>query len=101
MAAGKLMDKLEGRFDRYLDALLPLLLAALKNAAGDYQLCAAAVGACGDLCRAVDLKMAPYCDPVVQALLEVGCARLDARGGVKEREREREREKESGRVFGC
>jgi len=55
---------------RYLGALMPLMLAALKNAA-DYQLCAAAVGACGDLCRAVEGKMVPYCDPIMQALLEV------------------------------
>jgi hypothetical protein len=49
---------------------MPLLIAALKNAA-DYQLCAAAVGACGDLCRAVEAEMAAYCDPIMQALLEV------------------------------
>jgi importin subunit beta-1 len=69
MACGKLMDKIEGRFDRYLEAFMPLLLAALKNAE-DYQLCAAAVGACGDLCRAVEAKIMPYCDPVAEALLQ-------------------------------
>jgi len=69
MAAGKLMDKMEGRFDRYLDAFAPIALAGLKNHA-EYQVCSAAVGACGDLCRAVESKILPYADALVASLLE-------------------------------
>ena len=36
MTMGKLMDKMEGRFERYLGATMPLLIAALQNSE-DYQ----------------------------------------------------------------
>jgi importin subunit beta-1 len=48
---------------------MPLLLNGLKNC-DEYQVCAAAVGCMGDLCRAVEAVVLPYCDAVVQCLLE-------------------------------
>jgi hypothetical protein len=36
MTMGKLMDKMEGRFERYLGATMPLLITALQNSE-DYQ----------------------------------------------------------------
>jgi hypothetical protein len=47
---------LEGRFDRYLDAMMPLLVAGMQNSE-EYSVCTAAVGALGDLCRAVEAKV--------------------------------------------
>jgi len=68
MCTGQLMNKLEGRFDRYLDAMMPLLIAGIQNSE-EYQVCTAAVGCLGDLCRAVEAKVLPYCDTVMQVLL--------------------------------
>jgi importin subunit beta-1 len=67
--AGKLMDKIEGHFARYLDALMPFLIQGVQNSA-EFQICSASVGCIGDLCRAVEGKILPYCDTIVQCLLQ-------------------------------
>jgi importin subunit beta-1 len=68
MCCGKIINKLEGTFDRYLEHLMPLLLHGMGNFA-EHEVCAAAVGCCGDLCRAVEAKLLPYCDAIIQGLL--------------------------------
>lgn len=69
LAAGKLMDKMEDKFARYLDAIMPFLIAGVQNSA-EFQICSAAVGCIGDLCRSVESKVLPYCDTIVQCLLQ-------------------------------
>lgn len=69
MAMGKIIDKLEGRFERYLEATMPLLIEGLKNSA-EAQVCAAAVGCLSDVCRAVEGLILPKCDEIASCLLQ-------------------------------
>ena len=48
---------------------MPLLVNGLKTSE-EYQVCSSAVGAAGDICRAVEVKVAPYCDEIVMCLLQ-------------------------------
>mmetsp|Transcript_2074 Transcript_2074/g.2938 ORF Transcript_2074/g.2938 Transcript_2074/m.2938 type:complete len:868 (-) Transcript_2074:237-2840(-) len=67
-AVGALADKLEEDFEKYLQALDPFLMAGLHNAEA-FRVCTVAVGLVGDLCRSVEMKILPYCDNIMQALL--------------------------------
>ncbi|KAH0626795.1 hypothetical protein JD844_002008, partial [Phrynosoma platyrhinos] len=60
---------LGGEFLKYMDAFKPFLSIGLKNYA-EYQVCLAAVGLVGDLCRALQSNILPFCDEVMQLLLE-------------------------------
>ena len=69
MCVGAMADAVEGEFSKYMDSFMPHLQAGLANwAAAD--VCNAAVGAVGDLCRALEVNVAGYCDIIVQKLLE-------------------------------
>lgn len=50
-------------------ALQPFLLVGLKNFEA-YYVCIVAVGLVGDLCRALEGRIAPYCPDIMNALLE-------------------------------
>ncbi|XP_075438174.1 importin subunit beta-1 [Ascaphus truei] len=52
-----------------MEAFKPFLGIGLKNYA-EYQVCLAAVGLVGDLCRALQTNILPFCDEVMQLLLE-------------------------------
>ncbi|XP_013913313.1 PREDICTED: importin subunit beta-1 [Thamnophis sirtalis] len=60
---------LGGEFLKYMEAFKPFLNIGLKNYA-EYQVCLAAVGLVGDLCRALQSNILPFCDEVMQLLLE-------------------------------
>ena len=59
----------EAEFIKYMDSFMPHLQQGLGNwEAAD--VCRAAVGVVGDLCRALQENVAGYCDIIVQKLLE-------------------------------
>ncbi|KAL8564063.1 Importin subunit beta-1 [Nucella lapillus] len=69
VAVSTLCEVLGDNFEKYVDALKPYLLVGLKNYA-EYQVCLAAVGLIGDLCRALGLKILPFCNELMMVLLE-------------------------------
>ncbi|KAG8178707.1 hypothetical protein JTE90_011632 [Oedothorax gibbosus] len=69
MAVSMLVEVLGEQFLKYMDAFSPYLALGLKNHA-EYQVCSAAVGLTGDICRALNLKVLPYCDDIMTMLME-------------------------------
>ncbi|XP_034178475.1 importin subunit beta Fs(2)Ket isoform X3 [Osmia lignaria lignaria] len=69
MAVSTLVEVLGEGFLKYMDAFKPYLCLGLKNHA-EYQVCCAAVGLTGDICRVLRNKMLPYCDEIMTLLLE-------------------------------
>lgn len=69
MAVSTLVEILGENFLKYMDAFKPFLCLGLKNHA-EYQVCGAAVGLTGDICRALKGKIIPYCDEIMTLLLE-------------------------------
>ncbi|XP_024882020.1 importin subunit beta-1 isoform X6 [Temnothorax curvispinosus] len=69
MAVSTLVEVLGEGFLKYMEAFKPYLCLGLKNYA-EYQVCCAAVGLTGDICRALKGKMLPYCDEIMTLLLE-------------------------------
>lgn len=69
MAVSTLVEQLGEGFLKYMDAFKPFLCMGLKNHA-EYQVCGAAVGLTGDICRALKSKVLPYCDDIITLLLE-------------------------------
>eukprot|EP01039_Chlorochromonas_danica_P011194 gene11194-12482_t len=70
LSIGFIAEKLKENFNRYVPFLQAPLLAGLKNIE-EYQVCTAAVGVLGDICRAVNKGIAPYCDDIMRCLLEL------------------------------
>ncbi len=68
MAVGALADKLEGDFLKYMPHFQEFLHAGLRNYE-DAQVCIVAVGVVGDLSRALEKKLAPFCDPIIEIFL--------------------------------
>ncbi|XP_076458864.1 importin subunit beta-1-like [Babylonia areolata] len=69
VAVSTLCEVLGESFEKYLEALKPYLLVGLKNHA-EYQVCLAAVGLIGDLCRSLSIKILPFCNELMMVLLE-------------------------------
>ncbi|XP_013386092.1 importin subunit beta-1 [Lingula anatina] len=69
LAMSTLVEVLGEQFIKYMDAFKPYLLVALKNHA-EYQVCLAAVGLTGDICRALGNNVLAYCDELMTVLLE-------------------------------
>ncbi|XP_013772921.1 importin subunit beta-1-like isoform X2 [Limulus polyphemus] len=69
MAVSTLVEVLGEQFLKYMEAFRPFLALGLKNHA-EYQVCTAAVGLTGDICRALGTKVFPYCDDIMTMLLE-------------------------------
>jgi len=69
LAAGALADLLEADFDKYVSTLHPYLINGIQNSDA-YQVCAVAVGLIGDICRAIEGRIQPYCDTIMSALLQ-------------------------------
>ncbi|XP_057329575.1 importin subunit beta-1 isoform X1 [Microplitis mediator] len=69
MAVSTLVEQLGEGFLKYMEAFKPFLCMGLKNHA-EYQVCGAAVGLTGDICRALKSKVLPYCDDIITLLLE-------------------------------
>uniref|UniRef100_F6RMU1 Importin N-terminal domain-containing protein n=1 Tax=Ciona intestinalis TaxID=7719 RepID=F6RMU1_CIOIN len=68
MAVGTLVEVVGTKFLNYMDAFKEYLMAGLQNKA-EYQVCIAAVGVVGDICRAVNRPILPYCDEIMGILL--------------------------------
>ncbi|KAM3964877.1 importin subunit beta Fs(2)Ket [Aphomia sociella] len=69
MAVSTLVEVLGEGFLKYMDAFKRYLYVGLKNHQ-EYQVCIAAVGLTGDICRALKSKVIPYCDEIMVLLLE-------------------------------
>jgi len=69
MAAGALSDKLEANFERYMPSFGPVVMGGLRNFEA-YQVTTVAVGVVGDLTRALEGRILPFCNDIVTALLE-------------------------------
>eukprot|EP01112_Ceratiomyxa_fruticulosa_P013181 TRINITY_DN3691_c0_g1_i3.p1 TRINITY_DN3691_c0_g1~~TRINITY_DN3691_c0_g1_i3.p1 ORF type:complete len:854 (-),score=220.38 TRINITY_DN3691_c0_g1_i3:421-2982(-) len=69
MAVGQLINAIEADFEKYMPYFQPYLHLGLRNYE-DYEVCTIAVGVVGDLCRALEKKLAPYCSDIVSLLLQ-------------------------------
>eukprot|EP00538_Stauroneis_constricta_P004226 CAMPEP_0119570102 /NCGR_PEP_ID=MMETSP1352-20130426/43444_1 /TAXON_ID=265584 /ORGANISM="Stauroneis constricta, Strain CCMP1120" /LENGTH=859 /DNA_ID=CAMNT_0007619767 /DNA_START=157 /DNA_END=2736 /DNA_ORIENTATION=+ len=68
-AIAAVADCTEANFARYMSNLKPFLIAALRNFQA-YQLCIIAVTTIGDISRAIEGQIQPYCDEIMGSLLE-------------------------------
>lgn len=68
-ATSAVADQLEGDFDKYMQALQQFLIMGLRNFEA-YHVCVVAVGLVGDIARAIEGKLQPYCDEIMSALLQ-------------------------------
>ena len=55
-------------FAKYMAECYPYLEMGLQNFE-EYQVCAVTVGVVGDICRAIEEKIAPFCDGIMKQLL--------------------------------
>jgi len=69
MAIGAIANALEAEFAMYVDALMPFIFTALQNFE-EYEVCAVAVGLVGDVCRAVEGRIAPHCANIMTLLIQ-------------------------------
>ncbi|KAL6047512.1 Importin subunit beta-1 [Balamuthia mandrillaris] len=69
MAVGAIANAVEVDFVRYMPAFHKWLEFALRNWE-EHQVCTVAVGVVGDICRAIQEKVQPYCDVIVTLLLD-------------------------------
>lgn len=69
MAVSTLVEVLGEGFLKYMEAFKRYLYIGLKNHQ-EHQVCVAAVGLTGDICRALKSKVVPYCDEIMVLLLE-------------------------------
>jgi importin subunit beta-1 len=69
MAIGAVASTIDREFEKYMVDFFPLLVKGLRNYA-EWQVCSAAVGTTGDICRALEIQLLPYCDEIVRCLLE-------------------------------
>ena len=69
LAVGALVDATGPGFRKYMDAFYPFLEQGLKNHE-QYAVCNVTVAVVGDLCRALNADLAPYCDSIVTLLLQ-------------------------------
>lgn len=68
MAVATLVEILGDGFIKYMDAFKPFLLIGLRNTA-EYQVCHAAVGLVGDVCRAFGNRVMQWSDEMMEILL--------------------------------
>jgi importin subunit beta-1 len=68
---GKFAEKIGSDFDRYMAHFAPCLITGLHNLE-EYQVCATAVCAVGDISRALtEGELLPYCDSIIESLLHL------------------------------
>ena len=68
-ASSAIATLLGGDFVKYMGAMQPFLISGLRNFEA-YQVCTVAVGLVGDISRAIEGEMKPYCDEIMSALIE-------------------------------
>lgn len=66
---GAMATATEGDFIKYMQAFSPILLSALNNH-NEPSLCAMSVGLVSDITRALGAQVQPYCDELMNSLLE-------------------------------
>ncbi|XGW20154.1 hypothetical protein V3C99_003743 [Haemonchus contortus] len=69
LAVSVLAETLNNGFIAYIDALKPHLMRALANH-DETQVCAAAVGLVTDMCRAIEVNIAPALDDIMNTLVQ-------------------------------
>jgi importin subunit beta-1 len=69
MAVGAIANATDGDFDKYMPHFRPFLSLGLSNYE-EHQVCQVAVGVVGDICRALEAKLLPYCDEILGLLLK-------------------------------
>eukprot|EP00980_Cylindrotheca_fusiformis_P000364 scaffold91_cov127-Cylindrotheca_fusiformis.AAC.24 len=62
-------DVVEADFTKYMNALKPFLISGLRNFQA-FQVCIVAVGTVGDISRNIEAQIQPYCDDIMNALIE-------------------------------
>jgi importin subunit beta-1 len=70
MTLGFLIDRLEGRYVRYMNHAMPCLMAALERY-DDHVTCSTVVHVMGDVARAMGDKIVPHCDQLIQILIKI------------------------------
>ncbi|KAJ4823522.1 hypothetical protein Tsubulata_017900 [Turnera subulata] len=68
LAIGALAYASGPEFEKYMPELYKYLEKGLQNFE-EYQVCAITVGVVGDICRAIDDKILPYCDAIMTHLI--------------------------------
>ena len=68
-AISAISDTIEGDFVKYMPAFEPCLVAGLRNFQA-YQICITAVGTVGDISRNIEEKIQPFCDNIMNALVD-------------------------------
>ena len=68
LAVGALAYAVGEHFATYMDAFIPFIKLGLENHE-EHQVCSVTVGVVGDICRALDAKVEPYCESIVYLLL--------------------------------
>ncbi|WOL03238.1 importin subunit beta-1-like [Canna indica] len=69
LAIGALAYATGSEFARYMQEFYKYLETGLQNFE-EYQVCSISVGVIGDICRALDEKVHPYCDGIMTQLLK-------------------------------
>ncbi|KAI4315557.1 hypothetical protein L6164_028353 [Bauhinia variegata] len=69
LAIGALAYATGSGFEKYMSEFYKYLELGLQNFE-DYQVCAITVGVVGDVCRALEEKILPYCDGIMTQLLK-------------------------------
>jgi len=69
LAIGALADNLEEAFEKYVGALHPFLMMGLRNFEA-FQVCSVAVGLVGDIARAIESKVQPFCNDIMTAFVQ-------------------------------
>jgi importin subunit beta-1 len=69
LTIGAIVESLGDVFEKYMNALFPFLLLTLKNYQ-DVQVCLAAIGLVGDLCRSISIQIFPYTNDIMQILVD-------------------------------
>ncbi|XP_072181023.1 importin subunit beta-1-like [Diadema setosum] len=69
LAVGTLVEVLGMEFMQYMEHFTPYLYLGLKNYQ-EYQVCLAAVGLVGDICRGLNKEVLPYCPQIMTLLIE-------------------------------
>ena len=64
MAVGAIANATEAEFDKYMPHFRPFLSLGLSNYE-EHQVCQVAVGVVGDICRALEGRLLPYCDEIL------------------------------------
>mmetsp|Transcript_601 Transcript_601/g.716 ORF Transcript_601/g.716 Transcript_601/m.716 type:complete len:877 (+) Transcript_601:69-2699(+) len=67
MVIGAMANAVDSEFNRYLGFVMKFVIAGLNNHA-EYQVCQNAVGTVGDICRAVEGSIKPYCKEIMVTL---------------------------------